>query len=208
MTKLLISSFPDAVPGKKLHVSCWNKANKAAAKPTDTGSGGISSESSVTSESDLSIAGSDWKHAETSGNTSKEMVSTVLQILGESHMNMHGKAMHQRLPLVKQKLSTAPQNLNESFSQVAKTPKLNILFEDKPCTSSDAVAAQDLNQLMNELKSKFQTTMSHSDQVQILTCKPALWIIEKTAHFFQCTFHTVQQALAVKAKDGVLAKPT
>ena len=40
-------------------------------------------------------------------------------------------------------------------------------------SSSDAVAAQDFNQLINELKSKFQTTTSHSDQVQILTCKPA-----------------------------------
>ena len=52
---------------KKICVSCWNKA---AAKPTDTGFGAISSESSVTSESELSIAGSDWEHAEASGNTS------------------------------------------------------------------------------------------------------------------------------------------
>ena len=61
---------------------------------------------------------------------------------------------------------------------------------------------------MNELKSKFQTTTSHSDQVQILTCKPASWTIEETAHFFQHTLHTVRQAFAVKAKDGVLATPT
>ena len=208
LAKFLISSFPDAVPGKKLSVFCWNKANKTEAKPTDTGSGTISSERSLTSESDLSIAESDWEHAEASGNTSKEMVSTVLQMLGESPMNMHGKAMHQRQPLVKRKLSTVAQNLNESFSRVAKTQKLNILFEDKPCTSSDAVADQDLNQLMNEPKSKFQTTTSYSDQVQILTCKPASWTIEETANFVQCTLHTVRQALAVKAKDGVLAKPT
>ena len=31
---------------------------------------------------------------------------------------------------------------------------------------------------------------------------------EETAHFFQRTLHTVRQALAVKAKDGVLAIPT
>ena len=86
---------------KKLCVSCWNKENEAAAKPKDTGSGAISSESSITSESDLSIAGSNWEHAEASGNTSKEMVSTVLQMLRESPMNRHGKAMHQRQPLVK-----------------------------------------------------------------------------------------------------------
>ena len=207
LAKLLISSFPEAVPGKKLCVSCWNKANKAAAKLTDTGSSVISSESFITSESDLSIAGSDWELAEASSNTSKETINTVLQMLGESPMNMHGKAMHQRQPLVKRKLSTVAQNLNASFSKVAKTQKLNISFEDKPCTSSDAVAAQDLNQLMNELKSKFQTTTSHSDQVQILTCKPASWTIEETAHFFQCTSHMVRQALAVKAEDGVLAKP-
>ena len=88
-------------------------------------------------------------------------------------MNMHGKAIHQRQPLVKRKLSTIAQNLNEGFSEVAKTQILIISFEDKPCTSSDAVAAQDLNQQMNELKSKFQNTTSHFDQVQILTCKPA-----------------------------------
>ena len=84
------------------------------------------------------------------------MVSTVLQMLGESPMNMHGKAMHQRQPLVKPKLSTVAQNQNESLSKVAKTQKLNISFEDKPCTSSDAVATQDLNQLINELKSNFK----------------------------------------------------
>ena len=81
--------------------------------------------------------------------------------------------MHHRQLLVKPKLSTVAPNLNESFSKVARTQKLNILFEDKPCTSSDAVATSDLNQLINKLKSKFQTTMSHSDQVQILTCKAA-----------------------------------
>ena len=123
LAKLLISSFPD-VPEKQLCVSFWNKANKASAKPTDTWSGSISSESSVTSESELSIAGSDWKHAEASGNTSKEMVSTVLQMLGESLMNMHGKAMHQRPPLVKRKLSIVAQNLNESFSKSCQNPKM------------------------------------------------------------------------------------
>ena len=120
LVKLLFSSFPDAVPGKKLCVSCWNKASKAAAKPTDTRSHSISSESSITSESDFGIAGSNWEHAEASSNTSKELVSTVLQMLGESPINMHGKAMHQRQPLVKQKLATVAQNLNESFSKVAK----------------------------------------------------------------------------------------
>ena len=70
-------------------------------------------------------------------------------------MNMHGKAMHQRQLFVKRKLSTVAQNLNENFSKVTQTQKLNISYEDRSCTSSNAVAAQDLNQLMNELKSKF-----------------------------------------------------
>ena len=58
--------------------------------------GAISSESSVTSESDLSIAGSDWEHAEASDNISKEMVSSALQMLRKSPINMHENAMHQR----------------------------------------------------------------------------------------------------------------
>ena len=56
------------------------------------------------------------------------MISTVLQMLRESPINMHGKAMHQRQPLMKQKFSTVAQNLNENFSKVAKTQKPNISF--------------------------------------------------------------------------------
>ena len=58
----------------------------------------------------------------------------------------------------------------------------------KPCTSSDAIATQDLHQLMLDLKAKFQTAESYADKFQILICKPASWSIEKTAQFFNASF--------------------
>ena len=109
--------------------------------------------------------------------------------------------------MVKRKLSAVAQNLNENFSKVARTQQLDISFEERPCTSSNAIATQDLNQIMNELKSAFQTCNSRADKVQILTCKPPSWTIEKTAQFFQCKVHNVRQALKLKSEQGILAKP-
>ena len=44
--------------------------------------------------------------------------------------------------------------------------------------------------------------------MQILTCIPSSWTIEKTAEFFRCKVYTARQALVLKPKEGVLAKPT
>ena len=113
-----------------------------------------------------------------------------MQLFGESPVAMLSKALHQRQPLVKRKLSSAAQNLNKSFSKVAKTPKLSVAVDETPSTSTDAIAAQDLMQLMLELKTKFQTAKSHSDKAQILTCEQSSWTIGKTAEFFQCKVYT------------------
>ena len=129
-------------------------------------------------------------------------------MVGESPILMHGKHVHQRQPLVKRKLSALAQNLSENFLKVARTQQSDISIKERPCTSSDAIAAQDLNQMMNELKSTFQSANSHADNVQILTCQPASWTIEKTAQFFQCKVYSVRHALAVKAEHGILAKPS
>ena len=131
----------------------------------------------------------------------------ALQLCGESPLTMHSKAVHQRHSLVKRKISAVAQNLNESFSKIAKTQSLDISFDMKPCTSSDAIATQDLDQLMLDLKAKFQTAESYADKVQILTCKPASWSIEKTAQLFQCKLYSVRHALALKSEHGILAKP-
>ena len=100
------------------------------------------------------------------------------------------------------------KDLNKSFSKVAKTQQLSISFEEKQNSSSDAIAAQDLNQLMIDLKSQFQKAKTHAEKVQILTCKPQSWTIEKTAQFFQCKVYSVRQANALKSEFGVLAKPS
>jgi len=200
LAEALAPVFPFIIPGKKLCISCWNKAKL---KPTEVIS---SSESSIGSESEQSAPGSDWESTSLS-NLSKEHVNMALQICGESPIAMHSKPMHQRQPLVKRKLSAVAQNLNKSFSKIAKTQELQISFDDAPCASSDVTAAQDLYQLMLELKAKFQSANSHADKVQILTCKPASWTNEKTAEFFECKLYTVRQAIALKKEQGVLAKP-
>ena len=85
---------------------------------------------------------------------------------------------------------------------------INLSFEDKPSTNDNETAFEDLNKLMNELRTKFHSLNSHADKVQILTLKPTSWTIEKTADFFQCTTYIVRQATALKLQHGVLAKST
>ena len=68
---------------------------------------------------------------------------------------MHSKVMHQQRSIVKCKLSAIRQNQHKSFSKVAKTQALDISFDDKLCASSDAIATQNLNTLMLDLKAKF-----------------------------------------------------
>ena len=60
---------------------------------------------------------------------------------------MHSKTVHQRHSLVKHKISAVTQNLNVSFSKITKTQPFDTSFDRKPCTSSDAIATQDLHQL-------------------------------------------------------------
>ena len=44
--------------------------------------------------------------------------------------------------------------------------------------------------------------------MQISNCKSTSWTIENTAEFFHCKVYTIHQAIALKAEQGVLAKPT
>ena len=82
----------------------------------------------------------------------------------------------------------------------------DISFNATPSSSPNTMAANDLNQLMADLKSKFLQTTTHADKVQILTLKPESWTIDKAAIFFECQTYTVRHANALKAEYGVLAK--
>ena len=59
----------------------------------------------------------------------KVNINAVLQMIGKSPVAMHSEAPHQRQPLIKRKLSFVALNLNESFSEIAKTAKLNVSFD-------------------------------------------------------------------------------
>ena len=68
----------------------------------------------VSSSEQSASTASDGESA--SSNTAQEKINNVLQLFGEPLVAMHNKALHQRQPLGKRKLSSVAQNLSESFS--------------------------------------------------------------------------------------------
>ena len=91
LAKALAPTFPDIIPGKKMCISCWITAKS---KSTEI----------VSSSKQSASTASDWESA--SSNIAQEKVNTVLQLFGESPVAMLSKALHQRQPLVKCKLSS------------------------------------------------------------------------------------------------------
>ena len=66
---------------------------------------------------------------------------------------------------------------------------------------------KDFDQLMFELKTKFQQTTSLNEKIQILTLNPKSWTIEQTVKFFNATTYQVRTAMTLKKNEGVLSKP-
>ena len=117
---------------------------------------------------------------------------------------MHSQPQPQKLKQAKQKLSKAAQNLQASFSSVGiSVSPVKVISQS--IISSANCNNSDLDTLMNELKSKFQSS-SYQEKILILTLKPDSWTTEKTSTFFDTTKHAVKKAISLK-KEGILSMP-
>ena len=154
-----------------------------------------------TSETDAS------EFVNTDNKTAFEDLNSILQGQDLSPIKFHAQPQHQKVKQAKQKLTKAAQNLQTSFNSVV----INISpIKVVSCSSntSDPINSKesDLNTLMNELKSKFDS-FTYQEKIQILTLKPASWPTEKMSNFFNTSKHSVQKAINLKKKVGSLSMP-
>ena len=107
-----------------------------------------------------------------------------------------------KVKLAKQKVTKVAQNLQASFSAAGidlspiKIISQSGIDDPKSCDDSD------LNTLMHELKSKFQTS-NRQQKIQILTMKPKSCTIEKLAKFLNTTKHSVQKAISFQKEEEI-----
>ena len=119
-------------------------------------------------------------------------------------MKLHAQPQHQRVKDAKEKVIKVAQKLQASFESVGINMS-PIKVVSQSAASSKNSNFSDLDNLMNDLKSKFLSS-SYQEKIQILTLKPDSWTTEKTCNFFDTTKHAVQKAINLK-KEGILSMP-
>ena len=139
-----------------------------------------------------------------------EKVNTSLELNDTSPFTVHSIPQHRRADLCKQKLSKVVKNLGSTLADIANVPHAAVLPEKDSISKEEIIrlrkAETDLNDLMGELKEKFQNSSSYDQKVQILTMKPNSWKPDQTKAYFgsSCTDHMLRRAREVKAEKGIL----
>jgi hypothetical protein len=64
--------------------------------------------------------------------------------------------------------------------------------------------AEDYNNLLRQLKIRFQQCNSFAEKRQLLTLAPSSWSYQQTAEYFECSIKLVRDAKELKGSEGVL----
>ena len=183
------------IPGKKLCRECWMYTKNIL--------DGYNSPSEDASMQELSLS---EDARESSESSSAENYSTLLDdslaACKVSPFKSTRKSKRQKLFHGSQKIEKVTKKFEKAFS--TKGVDIAIYCTPSITRSTDE---KDFDQLMFELKTKFQQTTSLNEKIQILTLKPKSWTIEQTVKFFNATTYQVRTAMTLKKNEGVLSKP-
>ena len=192
MAKTLVNQYKKITPGFKLCITCYKQAKKEYSTLLTQ-----MKQSSGTSETDES------EFATTENDNAVDMLNSNLHKQNISPIKLHSQPQRQKVKQAKQKLSKAAQNLQASFSSVGISVSPVKVISQSTISSANC-SNSDLDTLMNELKSKFQSS-SYQEKIQILTLKPDSWTTEKTSTFFHTTKHAVKKAISLKKEEDILS---
>lgn len=65
----------------------------------------------------------------------------------------------------------------------------------------------DLEEIINLIRTKFKTLDNYADKIQILTILPPSWTLSKIANEIGCTKYMAQEAQNLQTQHGILARP-
>ena len=87
------------------------------------------------------------------------------------------------------------QSFTSKLREVAQVPVEDKAGLSKMTTKERTLLKEsksDLDSLMSQVKSKFNSPITSYNKIQLLTMKPKLWTVNKTSEFFNCSQSQVQ----------------
>ena len=143
---------------------------------------------------------------------SKSNLTSVLDVVGDSPLKLHGLDGRKKVKACKRKIETVTKQLIAELS-VASNLDQSFLMDDEEELLEAKRAEQDCedyNSMMNALKSKFsETNICYDKKVQILIVLPESWSRTKVVNFFgndYCSEYAARKAIEVRKNHGILGK--
>lgn len=192
-----ISSCKKSIPGQKICNVCRNKIYEYV-KIDDEGMDVEKTENEeLVSEFEISV------------NKEKnfDVINSALETLGESPLKFHAIASHNKANYAKRKIESVYSSLH---SKVGKVLGQDLLFENSSQVSSskDLIQkADDLDNLVELIKTKLSITNARREKIQILTLAPPSWSKKKICEVFQVSEYSVRKARELLKSKGILALP-
>jgi len=79
--------------------------------------------------------------------------------------------------------------------------------EVEKTVSEDSALANDMRQLLSNIRLQIEMSASYKDKIQLLTLTPKSWSISKAIEFFGVTQYMVRRAFDLRDSQGILAVP-
>lgn len=137
--------------------------------------------------------------------TLQEINSSLVDI-GESPLKFHAVPSHSKSSYAKRKLHSA--------CSVIKTKVCKILETDfSPEKQTENIPkhiqekANDMDRLVELVKEKLETPVTHREQIQLLTLAPMSWSRKKVAEEFKVSEYTVRKSRELLKEKGIIALP-
>lgn len=203
VSELILKKLPFLNLSKehRLCKQCRQNLDKLASNAESLSS---SASNDTSSQSDMEIL----KLADDSSIGEKEelymdpiAINESLHAIGESPIKKD--KLHSRKSYASKKLNKISDSMKRKFENL----KGSSITLQEPCTSSLNSKVDDFEELLNQLKNKFESVSKRSEKIKILTLLPRSWSVRKTAAEFNATRYMASVARNLFNEHGCMADP-
>ncbi|XP_065657343.1 uncharacterized protein LOC136082333 [Hydra vulgaris] len=139
-------------------------------------------------------------------HTLKEDLNSSIASFGCSPLKLVSKK--DRVAYGKRKIDSVRAHTQKAVANVLGLEIAALCGIESPSKKCLKKTNTDLDNIMTQIKSKFEKTLSNSEKITLLTLTPDSWSIEKTQKFFFTSKRSVVQARKLSKKSGILSKPS
>ncbi|XP_065669184.1 uncharacterized protein LOC136088691 [Hydra vulgaris] len=139
-------------------------------------------------------------------HTLKEDLNSSIASFGCSPLKLVSKK--DRVAYGKRKIDSVRAHTQKAVANVLGLEIAALCGIESPSKKCLKKTNTDLDNIMTQIKSKFEKTLSNSEKITLLTLTPDSWSIEKTQKFFFASKRSVVQARKLSKKSGILSKPS